>query len=255
MAKEKHRNIPADKSVLILVQGDDDLFTLSNYIGKHWDAAVREQYRAIHFFPFAEAVRGDLKERDALRYALKQVSKTPGFQQIRALGVLCDADHVRTDSTTSARAATAAHIQSAFRDAGIVAPTESGTWSAYRSDEHPNLERIGFLVIPPDRESGCLETMLWDSVAPKLAELKCCAESLLSCAEPIYAKNFPQRVADPNHSNWQDKVRVHALLAASEEPQTYVTDATLRGFWDFNSPGLARVLEFLKGGQANATPP
>jgi len=245
--KPKDRNIPEGRSVLILVEGDEDMFTLSNYIGKNPDPAIRENYKPVHFFPYAQAEVQRKLGKDALRYALQELPKVPGFQNISAVGAICDADALAEGNVT-AKAATTAHVQSALRSVGWAVPSTPGQWVQNTSVDLPNLKRVGFLVVPPNRDSGCLETMLWDSVSDKNSNLKMCAEGLLKCAEPLYEKAFPERVNQPNHENWRDKVRVHALLAGSEEPQTHTTTATLKGYWNFEAEGLAMVLAFLRDG-------
>lgn len=246
--KPKDRNIPENRSLLILVEGDEDLFTLSNYIGKNPDPAIREKYKSVHFFPYAQAAVQRKLGKDALRYALHELPKVPGFQNITAVGVICDAD-VLAEGGVTAKSATTAHVQSALRSVGWEVPSAPGRWVQNASVDMPNLKWTGFLVVPPNRDSGCLETMLWESVSDKISSLKPCAESLLMCAEPLHAKEFPEQAKHPNHENWRDKVRVHALLAGSEEPQTHTTNATLKGYWNFEAEGLAAVLAFLREGQ------
>lgn len=231
------------KSVLILVEGKEDLFTLCNHTGRN------PGFEAIHFYPYAQAQWQKKHGEDALRYALQELPKQPNFvDNIRAVGVLCDADAVPPGRAT-AKAATTAHVQSALSSVGWAVPPAPCQWFQNTSNDLPNLKWIGFLVVPPNRDSGCLETMLWESVSNKISSLKTCADGLLKCAEPLYAKEFPDRVKQPNHENWRDKVRVHALLAGSEEPQTHTTNATLKGYWDFEAEGLSAVLGFLREGQ------
>ncbi|HEY0551611.1 MAG TPA: DUF3226 domain-containing protein [Verrucomicrobiae bacterium] len=247
--KPKDRNIPLGRSVLILVEGDEDLFTLSNFIGDvNPDLALRKKYNQIHFFPYAQAEVQKSLGKDALRYALQELSKVPGFQHITVVGVICDAD-VLPEGNITAKQATTEHVKSALGSIGWAVPTSSGQWIQNTPVDLPNLKWVGFLVVPPNRDSGCLETMLWESVSDKISNLKTCAEGLLKCAEPVYAKEFPDRVNQPNHENWRDKVRVHALLAGCEEPQTHTTTATLKGYWNFEAAGLAAVLAFLREGQ------
>jgi hypothetical protein len=244
----KNRNIPEGRKVLVLVEGEEDLYTLSNYVGKHPNPAVQENYNTIHFFSYAQTEFQRKRGKDALRYALHELPKVPGFQSLSAVGVLCDAD-VLGEGNVTAKAATTAHVQSAFRSVGWAVPPAPGEWVQNVVFDFPSLKWVGFLVVPPNRDSGCLETMLWESTSDKISKLKVCAEGLLKCAEPLYANEFPERVNQPNHQNWRDKVRVHALLAGSEEPQTHTTNATLKGYWNFEAEGLAAVLAFLQKGQ------
>ena len=241
--KDQEYSIPVEKRLLVLVEGKEDLYTLSNHTGK------RPGFEAIHFYPYAEAEWQQKRGDDALRYALQELRKQPNFiDSIRAVGVLCDADAVPPGKTT-AKAATTAHVQSALRSVGWAAPAAPGQWIPNSSADMPSLKWVGFLVIPPNRDSGCLESMLWESLSDKVSNRKGCAEGMLKCVEPYYAKEFPGRVEQPNHENWRDKVRVHALLAGSEEPQTHTTNATLKGYWNFEAEGLAAVLAFLREGQ------
>ena len=244
--KTKDRNIPDGRSVLVLVEGTEDLYTLSNYTGKHPDPAVTDAFKSIHFFPFAQAKVRERLGQNALVNALQALPTFPGFQNVKAVAVICDADKV-SPGGVSAKAATTAHIRSALQSVGWQVPNSAGQWISNSSPGGPKW--VGFLVVPPNRDSGCLETMLWEAVSNEVKDLKSCAEGLLRCAEPFYAKRFPERVKQPNHENWRDKVRIHALLAGSEEPQTHTTNATLKGYWNFEAEGLAAVLAFLREGQ------
>jgi hypothetical protein len=213
--------LKAGKTVAIGVEGKDYLVMLREQIGDN------DEYSQVWLYDYKEVGKRHDNATHSLTRWLKVIQKDPLFPELRALGVIGDAEQ--------GSAATMLAIKTSLEAAGYSAPDSSATWT----NTTPS---TGFLIIPHDSPQGCLEHALLSAPSSKSTPLLGCAEQLLRCAEPVYTRTYPGREL----LNWRAKVQVRAILAACENPGLQTGDSSKAGYWDFGKPSLKAMLEFLK---------
>ena len=100
-----------------------------------------------------------------------------------------------------------------------------------------SVPHVGYLLIPHDKPSGCLEDACLE--ASTLAqEHVSCADKFLECI----LQHIP-----PLNPNWRAKVRLHALIAGSgKNPAMTLGQSAKAGLWDFTHESLKIMLDFLQ---------
>lgn len=138
----------------------------------------------------------------------------------QALGIIRDAEDDAAAMTAS--------VSNVLHRAGLPTPARSFEIQAGNP-------ATAFLLIPHTADTGCLEYALLDAVNPRYGALKKCAEQYLVCVDN----------ADRN-DRWRAKVRTHAIIASSDNPQATLGESVRMGLWDFSHPGLRVMLDFIK---------
>ncbi len=155
--------------------------------------------------------------------ALKAVMASPGFDRVRAVGVVRDADRCPRGAFQS--------VCSAFRDAGLKPPRRP---SAVSSGKPPT----AVLILPDERTPGtledlCLRAVNGDAVTP-------CVEDYFLCVKRVLGGRLPRRVKKA-----LSKAKVQVFLAA-KQPELRLGEAAEAGCWPFASPAFQKVAEFLR---------
>jgi hypothetical protein len=159
-----------------------------------------------------------------LRDSLEVLLKSSAFQrkEVRSLGVIRDAEH---DGK-----ATEESLRSSLQAVGMAVPP--APMVVARAVPH-----VGYLIIPHDKPSGCLEDACLEAstLAP---EHVACTRSFLECV----SQHIPQF-----NPNWQAKVKVHALIAGSgKNPAMTLGQSGKAGLWDFTRESLKVMLDFIR---------
>jgi hypothetical protein len=142
----------------------------------------------------------------------------PGYDSvIRAIGFIRDAED---DATARER-----ELKRAFAKCGLSEPPASQMITA----GHP---LTGFLIIPHGKQQGCLEHAVLEAATGNPAYT--CAQGFQECV------NQPTR-----NENWRAKVRVHAMIAASEQPQLTLGQSMDLALWDKKHPSITVMTEFI----------
>jgi hypothetical protein len=97
------------------------------------------------------------------------------------------------------------------------------------------------ILITPGNGSNALEASLLQSVNNNFVSVKKCAEVFAKCVEAHNPKDKPFA-----KQNWTDKVIVHAMLAASENPEIPLWDKKSFQLWDPTSPELKRIFDTIE---------
>jgi hypothetical protein len=195
------------KPVAVAVEGLDYLYTLLNQIKD--DPRLQD----VQLWDFKEDPNGDIGRW------LKLFRTLDGLRdKIRAIGVIQDAEEDATGSFQK--------VAQALANAGLAAPTEPMKVTAGNP-------AIGVLVMPHDRPSGCLEHAMLEARHPDLA---------LDCAE-VYLRCVG---TGNRNDNWQAKVKVHALIAAGDNPACTLSQSVAEGMWDVAHPSLKVMTDFLR---------
>jgi len=154
-----------------------------------------------------------------LRGFLKAFVRMPGFLHVESVGIVRDAE----DNPSAAFQS----VRDALLHVGLPAPTTVKEVS----DNHP---RVSILLLPDAQSTGSLETLCLRSVMSDPA-MKCVFEYMECVARK--AGTLPHPL---------DKARVQAFLASRERPGLLLGQAAHRGYWDFDSPEMRHVTDFLR---------
>lgn len=151
--------------------------------------------------------------------SLGVLKKLSGFERVKSIGVIRDADEDPVAAFAS--------VSQALRENGLSAPDSYGC----RSTETP----ITCIMILPDGtspgmlESLCLRAIKDDPAMP-------CMDKYFDC---LHGLNIFQRKVD------EDKAKVHAYLASREKPDKRLGESALAGYWPFDSDVFEEVMRFL----------
>ncbi len=131
---------------------------------------------------------------------LKTLPALSNFEDVERLAVTRDAD----DNAASANESMA----TALRNALLPLPDQSGT-----------KPQVLTVAIPPDKDTGCLESMIWEAIADENGLLADCIDEFVECAEI------------PRSGMRLEKARLHAFVATQKAPGLKLGEATRAGFW------------------------
>ncbi|MCR4414298.1 MAG: hypothetical protein NUV77_17915 [Thermoguttaceae bacterium] len=195
------------RPVAVAVEGRDYLYTLLRQIKEDPDL------QDVQLWDFKASGSGNLGRWLELFATLHGYRET-----IRAIGVIQDAED---------------DAQNAFRSA-VQALTYVGLAAPARPMEiTTSRPATGILLIPHNRPSGCLEHAVIEARQPQLP-LRC-AEQYLDCVG-----------ASTRNENWKAKVKVHSLIAASDNPAWTLSESMAGGMWDFTHPSLRVMKDFVR---------
>lgn len=197
-----------DKPVLVVVEGLDYLHFLLNSPLKD-DAKFQDN-----------VLLWDFKEGGiSLSQFLCILRTLPNFDQVRTLGVMCDAEQNRAGMADSIRY----HLGSN----GFVVPSQEGVTACGQPT-------VSYLILPHDEPSGCIEHACLKAAAKQ--ELVHCAEAFLACAD-----------GGTLNENWQAKLKVHAMIAGcGGNPAMTFGQSAATNLWRFDHPSLAIALNFVR---------
>lgn len=154
------------------------------------------------------------------RNFLTQLVASAQFNDIDVLGIVRDSDRSRQSAFAS--------IISSLQHVGLPVPPEP----VYPVTE--NGLTISVLIIPPDSHDGALEDLCLSALGDNDRTLVC-VDQYLDCAANS-GTVLPKR----------SKSRLHAYLAAGNEPGRRLGEAADAGIWDWSSPEFAQVADFLR---------
>jgi len=213
----KNRPIGDDEHVVIAVEGRDYLFTLLSQVRD------RSEFSGVRLWDFKDEAPPFGNAGGPLAGNFDLLMQDAGFEHIRALGIIRDAEENREAQEDS--------VKGTFARYSLAVPTRQMAVA----DGAPN---TGFLIMPHDRQSGCLEHALLAACAldPKRLE---CASAYFECIA-----NNCGAITNPNH---QAKIKIHAIIAgdAGKSART-LGDSASAGMWDFNAPSLKVMLDFIR---------
>ncbi len=158
--------------------------------------------------------------RDGFRRILVEtLLRADNLSSLHSLGVARDADTNATDAFRSVRDALAA--------AGLPAPAQP-----FENQESEGLI-VSVAILPDGTSQGSLEDLCLLSMQGQ--EQMVCIEQYMAClAQAGIAARQPS------------KARLHAYLAAGDEPGLRIGEAADAGVWDWNSGAFNQLAEFLR---------
>ena len=164
----------------------------------------------------------DLGGIDRLRTSLRTIVNVPGFERVRSLAVVTDANsdrHARRDQ-----------IRGALQNAGLPAPVEPLSLS---SDHQLS---VAYLVVPHDGPGTMMEDVCLGSVG---------TDPAMKCVENYFECITQAGVPGPR-AHWASKARAHAFIASRERPHLRLGEAAQSGIWDFDSIAFSPLKDLLK---------
>ena len=156
-----------------------------------------------------------------LRRFLRIFRTRPGFDSVRSLAVVADAD---LDRSSRER-----RIQGALRDAGFPAPTGP---LAMASDAQLS---VAYLVVPHGSQGTMIEDVCLESVS---------ADPAMECVDRYFDCVSQAGVPGPR-PHWSSKARAHAFLASRERPDLRLGEAAQSGVWNFESDAFSPLKNLL----------
>ena len=160
-------------------------------------------------------VGGNQRFRTFLADILKPADN---LTSLRRLGIISDAD---SDASASFQ-----RIRDALANADFPAPRRP-----WQSDQSTQLT-VSVAILPDGSAPGDLEELCLRSIADSPALT--CVNAYIACMNSA-GYSVPQ----------QNKARLHAYLAAGDEPGRRLGEAAEAGVWDWDSPAFEQIRRFL----------
>jgi hypothetical protein len=214
-ARELRR--PIDKARVLIVE-DMDEFSLTIWLLEHMGV------------PGAIDIRPPYQEVAPLgEYLMGTVIPTPGFGDVRAVGVMRDAEErVATDALQT--------VSQAFACAFPGAPSLKRSGELESATYRGRTIHIGAFIAPDGHNPGMLEDLCIAAVPTEAPERDVteCVEQYVQCLES-------RGVPNPRWS----KRRAHTYLASREKPGLKIGEAAKAGYWDFSHDCWLPLKHFL----------
>ncbi len=144
---------------------------------------------------------------DSLRTSLRIFKNRPGFDAVRSLAVVVDAD--------TNRDARRDQIRGALLDAGLPAPAQP---LQLMSD---GLLSVAYLIVPHDNPGTMIEDVCLESVS---------TDPAMECVEGYFECLSQAGVTGPR-AHWTSKARAHAFLASRDRPGLRLGEAADSSVW------------------------
>lgn len=148
---------------------------------------------------------------------LRNLPSHEKFDEVTSIGIVRDAD--------KSFKAKMASIQDALKKAGLPVPTSPLT--------PIGIPKIIVFIMPNNTDDGTLEKLCMETVSD---------DPVIHCVDDYF--NCLQAIQNRSHPNIY-KARVQAYLACKDEGDVHMGIASEKGYWDFASPALDSLKQFL----------
>jgi len=152
---------------------------------------------------------------------LKSIKNMPGFRELRALGIVRDADENANDTFTS--------ICTILRSANLPVPSQP-------MEIVDGTLRIGILIIPPHASKGKIENLCLASIKEH-KEMECIDN---------YFKCLRKRLSSDRYPKDLSKAKIQAFLASREESVPHLGIAAQREYFPFDCEIFDEIKNFLR---------
>ena len=153
--------------------------------------------------------------KDKLGSFLRTLTSLSKFEDVERLVVTRDADESAASAYQS--------MVTALENASLPLPRQDGM--------RPQVVTV---TIPPDKDTGCLESMIWEAIVDENRSVAECIEEFVECA------------AIPRSGTRFEKARLYAFVASKEKPGLKIGEATDAGYWHLDHPAFLSIRELLK---------
>lgn len=197
--------IGSDK--LLLVEGDDD----QNFFQKLMEEISLDNIQII-----------SMGGRENFRTAnIKSVINTPGFREVKSLGIVRDADGDANNIFNG--------ICTILRGFNLPVPTQP--MEIVNEDL-----RVGILIIPPDAEKGEIEDLCLASLE-EYNEMGCVDNYFKCLKKKLSSDKFPKDLS---------KAKIQAFLASREESVPHLGIAAQRRYFPLDHNVFGKIKSFLR---------
>ena len=210
MPDHGHR-LEFSKPCLLIVEGNDDkcfFEALLSYLSSSSGLQSISQSFDIY----------NLNGKDRLNDVLKTIKQTPGFNSVKALGIVRDSN--------SHPAQTFQSIQDALKSAGFSYPKKEMEMVG----EEP---KISIKLIPGINQTGMLEDLCLSSVR---------ADPAINCVDSYFDCLKERKIII---SKDKSKAKSQAFLASRPRSPRDIGIAAKRSVWPFESPAFEEIRHFL----------
>lgn len=198
----KPREITREK--LLLVEGKDEV----NFFEALLEQSGIEGFEII-----------DVGGKRNFAKELKMLALLTGFEKVKTLIIVRDADDNADDAFASAR--------SALHSIHFHTPNCQNELREYEG------RKVGIYIMPGNFENGMLEDLCMSSVAD---------QPVISCIESFF-ECIKQKGCIPKNLS---KAKAHVFLASQSELVTSIGVAAKKGYWNFSHPSLQALTHFFQ---------
>lgn len=198
--------VEIQKDKLLLVEGNDD----QNFFQKLMQEITLDNIQII-----------PMGGKENFRVPnFKSVINTPGFREVKALGIVRDANGSASSVFTS--------ICTVLRECGLPEPTQVM--------EITNTDlKVGILIIPPNAEEGEIEDLCLSSLK-EYSEMGCIDNYFKCLKKKLLPDKFPKDLS---------KAKIQAFLASREESVPHLGIAAQRGYFPLDQDSFEEIKKFL----------
>jgi len=207
MSVRPAHTITLHKPVLLFVEGADD------------KGVLEALTRWLHLESRIQILL--MEGKNNLRGRLLATRNAEGFAQVRALGIVLDADEDAKRPFQSAC--------DALRVVGWPVPQ-----AAAQVVGQAGAVRTGILILPPQQVAGAIEDVFLHALND--SRLMRCVEDYAMCAAQTLGKPLEK----------PGKMRLQTYLAATAVGKRLGESAGVRDLWDWNHPAFAPLISFLR---------
>lgn len=193
-----------EKPVVLVVEGKDDELFFQAFL----------DYLQIKNIQILK-----INGKNNLRPKLRALKQTPGFNVVKSLGIVLDADE-------DARA-TFQSVCNALQYAKLPVPK-------HPSEPIDGPPSVAVMILPNGNEPGALESLCIRAVAEDPA---------MPCVEK-YFECLRENKVDLDHNI--DKAKAHAFLASRREAGKRIGEAAKAGYWPWSSQVFRPLKEFIE---------
>lgn len=192
---------------LLLVEGNDD----QNFFQKLMQEILLDDIQII-----------SMGGKDGFKTPnFKSVINTPGFREVKSLGIIRDADNNADNAFRG--------ICAILKECGLPEPTQpiqiTGTSL-----------KVGILIIPPNTGKGQIEDLCLSSLK-EYNEMECIDNYFQCLKKKLPLDKFPKELS---------KAKIQAFLASREESVPHLGIATQRSYFPLGHDVFKGVKDFLK---------
>ena len=155
------------------------------------------------------------------------MSNLDGFQEIRSLGLIRDAEDKAADAAFSS-------IRSILKKYRLPIPDVPNTVIGGKNRQGKDI-RIGVFIMPNNADQGMLEDLCLQSVGGKPAFA--CVEQYMDCLSALPENEQPRNPS---------KAKVQAYLATRKEIANSLGVGARKGYWDFEHNCFGDIKRFLR---------
>ncbi len=213
---------------LLLVEGRDEVF----FFGALLRHLERDDVQVLEY-----------KGKGNLRSTLKALRNQGGWRALLSIVVVRDADYAKEGARETAAQSVWKSVTGTLVQCGVRAPAEHGRLSASEL-EHSGVpvspapagpSRAAVFVAPDGVRDGMLEDLCMLAVAEDAAMP--CLDAYFACLREKGIQMAAHRLP---------KARAHAFLASRDEPDTRVGEAAKKGYWPWDAPAFAPLVELIR---------